>query len=368
MIGGCWSTATSTSATRRCRPPAVPRRRRPASSSSHSGTNGLAMPTLSLVPPDRLAPQRRLRRASAARRRAASSCQSLDRSASSALDPYERRPRDPHARRGGRVLDPPQRAPRGTALQRLQRLAARALAEEEPRLRGLLVVPAQHPEAAAAEIRRLGGRDEFVGVFLPGGARIPYGNPVYDPIWAAARRARPAGRRAHALRGRRHRRAHHPGGDARLLRRVPRALRLGHVRALRLDPLPRRVRALPATRAGDDRGRARPVRRASSGGSTRTGAPAAARSPGASGRRPSTSGSTSASPPSRSSRRTTGQLLAGDRVPAPVGHALFASDYPALGLRRAATDAAAAPRGLARRRRATRNAGEFFGLPTLAAA
>ena len=46
-------------------------------------------------------------------------------------------------------------------------------------------MPAQHPEAAA-EIRRLGSRDEFVGVFLPGGARIPYGNPVYDPIWEAA--------------------------------------------------------------------------------------------------------------------------------------------------------------------------------------
>jgi uncharacterized protein len=58
--------------------------------------------------------------------------------------------------------------------------------QEEPRLRGMLVVPAQWPEAAAAEIRRLGGRDEFVGVFLPGAARIPYGNPVYDPIWKAA--------------------------------------------------------------------------------------------------------------------------------------------------------------------------------------
>jgi predicted TIM-barrel fold metal-dependent hydrolase len=57
--------------------------------------------------------------------------------------------------------------------------------QEETRLRGMLVVPAQWPEAAAAEIRRLGGRDEFVGVFLPGAARIPYGNPVYDPIWRA---------------------------------------------------------------------------------------------------------------------------------------------------------------------------------------
>ncbi len=57
--------------------------------------------------------------------------------------------------------------------------------QEEPRLRGVVVVPAQFPEAAAAEIRRVGGRDEFVGVFLPGGARIPYGNPVHDPIWQA---------------------------------------------------------------------------------------------------------------------------------------------------------------------------------------
>ena len=58
--------------------------------------------------------------------------------------------------------------------------------QEEPRLRGMLVVPAQYPEAAAREIRRLGVRDEFVGVFLPGGARIPYGSPTYDPLWAAA--------------------------------------------------------------------------------------------------------------------------------------------------------------------------------------
>ena len=58
--------------------------------------------------------------------------------------------------------------------------------EEEPRLRGMIVVPAQYPEAAAREIERVGGRDEFVGVFLPGAARIPYGNPTYDPLWAAA--------------------------------------------------------------------------------------------------------------------------------------------------------------------------------------
>jgi predicted TIM-barrel fold metal-dependent hydrolase len=58
--------------------------------------------------------------------------------------------------------------------------------EQEPRLRGSLVVAAQHPQAAAREIRRLGGRDDIVQVILPGGARIPYGNPFYDPIWEAA--------------------------------------------------------------------------------------------------------------------------------------------------------------------------------------
>ena len=58
--------------------------------------------------------------------------------------------------------------------------------QEERRLRGMIVVPAQFPEAAAREIRRAGGLDEFVGIFLPGGARVPYGNPMYDPIWEAA--------------------------------------------------------------------------------------------------------------------------------------------------------------------------------------
>ena len=58
--------------------------------------------------------------------------------------------------------------------------------QPEPRLRGLIAISPQNPQAAAKEIRRVGGRDEFVGVFLPGGARIPYGNPVHDPIWEAA--------------------------------------------------------------------------------------------------------------------------------------------------------------------------------------
>jgi predicted TIM-barrel fold metal-dependent hydrolase len=57
---------------------------------------------------------------------------------------------------------------------------------EDARLRALIVVAAQHPEEAAAEIRRRAADDRFVGVFLPGGARAPYGNPIYDPIWRAA--------------------------------------------------------------------------------------------------------------------------------------------------------------------------------------
>lgn len=56
----------------------------------------------------------------------------------------------------------------------------------EPRLAGTIVVPGQHPQAAADEIRRRAGDDRFVGIFLPGAARVPYGNPLYDPIWEAA--------------------------------------------------------------------------------------------------------------------------------------------------------------------------------------
>ena len=59
----------------------------------------------------------------------------------------------------------------------------------EPRLHGAMVVSAQWPEAAAAEIRRMAPTGRFAAVFLPGAARIPYGNPVYDPIWAAATEA-----------------------------------------------------------------------------------------------------------------------------------------------------------------------------------
>jgi predicted TIM-barrel fold metal-dependent hydrolase len=58
--------------------------------------------------------------------------------------------------------------------------------EKEPRLRASIVVPVQHPDMAAAEIRRLGGNKGFVQVLLPARAERPYGNRRYLPIFEAA--------------------------------------------------------------------------------------------------------------------------------------------------------------------------------------
>ena len=54
------------------------------------------------------------------------------------------------------------------------------------RLKGSIVVATQDPIAAAAEIRRVGRNADFVQVILPTGTRLPYGDPIYHPIWAAA--------------------------------------------------------------------------------------------------------------------------------------------------------------------------------------
>jgi predicted TIM-barrel fold metal-dependent hydrolase len=58
--------------------------------------------------------------------------------------------------------------------------------DEERRLRGSIVCPAQNPEAAAAEIRRVAEDDRFVQVLLVGGSERPYGDPRYLPIFDAA--------------------------------------------------------------------------------------------------------------------------------------------------------------------------------------
>ena len=56
----------------------------------------------------------------------------------------------------------------------------------EPRLRGSIIVPAQDPAAAAAEIERLAGDSRFAAVLLVGGSERPYGEPRYLPIFQAA--------------------------------------------------------------------------------------------------------------------------------------------------------------------------------------
>ena len=101
--------------------------------------------------------------------------------------------------------------------------------QEDARLRGLIVVAAQHPEAAAAEIRRHAGDDRWVGVFLPGGARVPYGNVIYDPIWkAAAECGFPVAVHTH-FDGVGISPPTHLRRAPRHLRRVPRVVRIGHV-------------------------------------------------------------------------------------------------------------------------------------------
>jgi predicted TIM-barrel fold metal-dependent hydrolase len=56
----------------------------------------------------------------------------------------------------------------------------------EPRFRASLVVSPADPELAAQEIHRLGHHPGFVQILLPSGARMPYGQRFYHPIYAAA--------------------------------------------------------------------------------------------------------------------------------------------------------------------------------------
>ena len=57
---------------------------------------------------------------------------------------------------------------------------------QESRLRASILCPAQDPQAAAAEIRRMAHDKRFVQVLLCGGADRPYGEPRYLPIFEAA--------------------------------------------------------------------------------------------------------------------------------------------------------------------------------------
>ncbi len=57
--------------------------------------------------------------------------------------------------------------------------------EKEPRLKGAAILATQDPKLAAAELRRVGQHDGIVGALVPNGARYPYGQRFYDPIFEA---------------------------------------------------------------------------------------------------------------------------------------------------------------------------------------
>ena len=60
----------------------------------------------------------------------------------------------------------------------------------DPRFRASIHVSPADPAQAASEVDRLGPRPECVQVMMPAGARMPYGNRFYHPIYAAAERHR----------------------------------------------------------------------------------------------------------------------------------------------------------------------------------
>jgi uncharacterized protein len=62
--------------------------------------------------------------------------------------------------------------------------------DRDDRLRGSIVVPVFHPEAAAQEIDRLGGDPRFAQVLLPVRSETPWGNLRYRAIHEAASRNR----------------------------------------------------------------------------------------------------------------------------------------------------------------------------------
>lgn len=56
----------------------------------------------------------------------------------------------------------------------------------DSRFRGSVLVAPQDPEAAAAEIRRVGVHPDIVQVLLSSHSQRPYGDPFHQPIWEAA--------------------------------------------------------------------------------------------------------------------------------------------------------------------------------------
>jgi predicted TIM-barrel fold metal-dependent hydrolase len=57
---------------------------------------------------------------------------------------------------------------------------------KDKRFRASIHIAPQDPELAATEINRLGEHADVVQVLMPAGARLPFGNRFYHPIYAAA--------------------------------------------------------------------------------------------------------------------------------------------------------------------------------------
>ncbi len=59
---------------------------------------------------------------------------------------------------------------------------------KDPRFRASIHIAPTDPAQAVAEIERLAPRPDFVQVMMPAGARLPFGNRFYHPIYAACER------------------------------------------------------------------------------------------------------------------------------------------------------------------------------------
>lgn len=57
--------------------------------------------------------------------------------------------------------------------------------EKDDRVKGAAFIAPQNPQKAAEEIRRVGNHPGIVGVVVTNGARFPYGQRFYDPIYEA---------------------------------------------------------------------------------------------------------------------------------------------------------------------------------------
>jgi uncharacterized protein len=57
--------------------------------------------------------------------------------------------------------------------------------EKDDRLKGAAIIATQDPKQAVKELERIGEHPDIVGALVPNGARFPYGQRYYDPIFDA---------------------------------------------------------------------------------------------------------------------------------------------------------------------------------------